>query len=93
MLKLFRIGPILMLVPVYVWAWGWNIGKGPHTENHDWYIVWPMYVFIAIAGIWHLALIFSQQERRMYVAYAVLHMPVFYIAWAIAVIIAERFPL
>lgn len=94
MLRLYRAGPIVMLVPVAAWAIGWHIGLGSHAENQSWYIVWPMFGFIGLAALWHIALLLLENKRRyLYLAYAIVHMPLFCFATWLAMIYATRFPL
>ncbi len=91
--RLFRIGPILMLVPVFLWALGWDL-LGPPGENHSWFIVWPMFAFVGFAALWHIVLIVREtKHRKAYLAYAILHAPAFYVIWGIAMVLATHFPL
>jgi hypothetical protein len=89
---LFRLGPIVLLVPLALWGWAWtNIVNG---EDQSWYIVWPIVGVLILAALWHAALIAVEKRRRIpYLLYAIVHMPVFYVAANIALIIATRFPL
>jgi hypothetical protein len=91
MQKLFRIGSVLMFVPILLWAAAWNYALD--EENQSWYIMWPMFGFIGLAGLWHIALLIAEKERIAYFIYAVIHMPIFYGIWVVALILATRFPL
>jgi hypothetical protein len=92
MRKLFRIGPVLMLVPLMLWTTAWNITL--QCENQDWYIVWPMVGFLGLAALWPIALVvFEKGHRYAYLAYAVVHVPIFYMIYVVAIIYATHFPL
>jgi uncharacterized membrane protein YadS len=91
MRKFFRFGPVLLLAPVLLWAAVWNSALS--EENQSWYIMWPMFGFIGVAAIWHVALFVVEKERVAYFIYAVIHMPIFCGIWFGALILATRFPL
>jgi len=91
MRRLFRVGPALMLFPTLLWAAAWNLIL--HDENSSWYIVWPLVSFLAMALIWHVALIVFEKNRLAYFAYALVHIPVFWVAYVFAMIFATHFPL
>src|SRR5690349_17864518 len=88
---LFRVGPVLMLVPVVLWAAAWNLSLS--GENQGWYIVQPMNGLLITAALWHLALIALDKNRLLYLAYAVAFLPVFYLVWNVALALATHFPL
>jgi hypothetical protein len=92
MRNIFRTGPVLLLVPLALWAWAWtNILNG---EDQSWYIVWPIIGLFISAALWHVALVIVEKGRRvLYLAYAVVHMPVFYFLAFIALVFATHFPL
>lgn len=89
---IFRTGPILLLVPLVLWAWAWtNILSG---EYQSWYITWPVRGLVISAALWHVMLVIVEQGRRVpYLIYAILHLPIFYLAANIALIFATHFPL
>jgi hypothetical protein len=91
MRTLFRVGPVVLLVPTLLWATAWNLLL--HDENDSWYIVWPLIGFLAIVLAWHVALLIFEKNRRAYLAYALVHVPVFCVAYEFALIFATRFPL
>jgi hypothetical protein len=92
MRRLFRVGPVLLLVPLILWAAAWyNVLQ---EENQGWYIWWPMTGFLYLAALWHIALVVSQKGHRFaYLAYAVIHMPIFWLIYVVAAIYATHFPL
>ena len=56
--------------------------------------MWPMFGLFGLAAIWHVALITTQRSRRYaYIAYAIVFLPIFYVAVAFALIPATHFPL
>jgi hypothetical protein len=91
MRKLFRVGPVLMLVPTLLWATAWYLIL--HDENDSWYIVWPLVGSLAIVLVWHVALIIFEKNRLAYLAYAMAHIPVFLVTYELALIFATHFPL
>ena len=92
MRTLFRVGPILTLAPLLLWAAVWNFAL--HEENQAWYIVWPIIALLGLTAIWHVALIIFEKGYRLpYLAYALVHMPIFWVVYVIALIYATRFPL
>jgi hypothetical protein len=91
MRKVFRIGPVLMLVPTISWATAWYLIL--RDENDSWYIVWPLIAFLIIALVWHVALLIFEQKRLAYFAYALVHVPVFLVTYELALIFGTHFPL
>ena len=89
--SLFRIGPVVMLVPVIVWATGWYHHRGPFDAG--WYVIWPMYFFILLTVFWHAALLVFGKHRLTYLIYAIFHLPAFYYIWGWSMICATHFPL
>ena len=53
----------------------------------------PLYGMLAVAVVWHLALIVFEQTRGFYVVYAAIHLPAFYLLWTLALVFATNFPL
>jgi hypothetical protein len=49
-----------MLAPVTLWPAAWNITL--NEENQSWYIIWPMFGFLGLAALWHIALIIFERE-------------------------------
>ena len=80
-----------MLIPTFVWAAAWHIVL--RDENDSWYIVWPLVGFLAIVVMWHVALLILERHRLAYLAYAIMFVPAFYVAYAFAMIFATHFPL
>jgi hypothetical protein len=62
-------------------------------ERHDWWRTLPMHVALAAAVLWHLLLIVTEKERRFYALYALVNLPILYLSWVLALVIATRFPL
>jgi len=92
--KLFHIGPVLMLVPLVVWAVGWNVALRRTSDNDDWYIMWPMWAFLALTVLWHAALVAAEKERRSrYLIYAIVFLPTFFLLWLLAAFVATRITL
>jgi hypothetical protein len=91
---LFRIGPILLLAPLVLWAWVWtNILTGEATDAELRYIVPPIRGFLFLAVLWHVSLVVVEKGRRIpYLVYAILHMPAFYFVYLFALIFATHFP-
>jgi hypothetical protein len=44
------------------------------------------------AALWHLLLIVTEKERAFYSLYALIDLPIFYLLWAFALVIALQFP-
>ena len=89
---LFRIGPILMLIPMLLWAGGWALAL--HEENQSWYINGPFGGFIITAALWHIALIVHERGHRLaYLVYAILNMPALCLVSIPLDIAATHFPL
>jgi hypothetical protein len=91
MRTLFRVGPIVMLIPTLLWATAWNLLL--HDENQSWYIVWPLIGFIGIAVIWHVALLVIEKNRLAYLGYALVHLPAFFVIYVFSIIFATHFPI
>jgi hypothetical protein len=88
---LFRVGPVLMLIPTVLWATAWNLLL--HDKKQSWYIVWPLVGFLGIAVIWHVALLVLEKDRLAYLGYALVHLPAFWVVYVFAIILATHFPL
>ena len=93
--NLFQIGPVLLLVPLLLWTLAWtNILTGEANDDKKWYIVPPMRDLVVLAILWHIALVVAEKGRRvLYLVYAILHIPAFYVVWVIALVFATHFPL
>lgn len=91
MQKIYRIGPILLILPVAVWALAWFFALS--EENQAWYIVWPLEGLLGLAIIWHVALLVTESARVAYFVYALFHLPVFCGIFFLALVLATRFPL
>ncbi|MCP4619855.1 MAG: hypothetical protein GY844_25895 [Bradyrhizobium sp.] len=89
--RLFRVGPVLMLVPTILWAAGWNWTL--QGENDSWYIIGPLIGFLIIVLVWHLALLLVEKNRFAYFGYALVHLPLFWVTYEFAMMFATRFPL
>jgi len=90
--KAFRIGPALLFPIVIVWAAISN-ELCPEGECHDLWRTLPLHGALALAVLWHLALITVEKERNFYLLYAAIHLPAFYLFWVLAYAIATKFPL
>jgi hypothetical protein len=91
MRKLFRVGPVLMLVPTLLWAIAWYLIL--NGEDESWYIRWPLVGFLALVLVWHVALLIFEKRRLAYLAYALAHIPVFLVTYEFSLIFATHFPL
>jgi len=80
-----------MLVPTLIWAAAWNLVL--RGEDDSWYIVWPLMGFLATVVMWHVALLILERNRLAYLAYAVAFIPIFFVAYVLALIFATHFPL
>jgi hypothetical protein len=88
---LIRIGPLVMWGPTLLWGLAWFfISK---EENPSWYIVCPMFGFLAITALWHIGLVIFEKRRLTFLAYAILHLPLFCFGWLSALVWATRAPL
>jgi hypothetical protein len=78
---LFRIGPILMLIPVLLWTTIWGLVSYHHDPGIlSVLIILPFFLFLLIAAFWHVALILFEEGRRLaYLAYAILFMPALFV--------------
>jgi hypothetical protein len=76
---LFRIGPVLLLVPLLLWAWVWSaIVPDEATKAQQWYIIPPMIALLILAALWHIALVVVEKGWRFpYLFYAIAHMTLF----------------
>jgi hypothetical protein len=89
--KVFRIGPVLLLPPMISWAAVcFNIGS---SEAYDWWRSYPIFGAVVIAALWHLFLIGMERNRFDYMAYALVHLPVFIYVAFISGVYATRAPL
>src|SRR5262245_43519815 len=90
--RAFRIGPFLLIPLVILWGVtsGAACSKG---ECHDLWRTLPLYGAMALAVRWHVALIVHEGPRRFYLAYAAIHLPLFYLFWTLAMVLATNFPL
>jgi hypothetical protein len=91
LIRAFRLGPPILIPAMMVWAAiSWELGSG---ESHDLWRMLPLHAAMAIAVLWHLLLIGFERERPFYLGYALVHLPLFWLSWNFALIIAIRFPL
>jgi hypothetical protein len=91
LVKAFRLGPPILIPAMMAWAAiSWELGSG---ESKDLWRQLPLHAAFGVAVLWHLLLIRTERERSFYVRYALVHLPLFWLFWQFAVIIALRFPL
>jgi hypothetical protein len=89
--RLFRLGPVVLLPFVILWAAACNrIGMG---ESYEWWRGYPMYAAIALAALWHLALLVLEKHRLDYLMNAIAHFPIFLLVAFTSYIHATRAPL
>ena len=89
--KLFRVGPVVMLLPILLWATAWHLML--LGENQSWYIIAPLIGLLVVGLAWHIALLIFEKNRLLYSVYALVHVPVLLVAYEAAMIFATRFPL
>ena len=90
--RAFRIGPFLLIPLVILWA----VISGAacfEGECRDLWRTLPLHGALALAVLWHLALIATDRQRKFYLAYAGLHLPTFWLLWGFAMALATNFPL
>jgi hypothetical protein len=88
-IRIFRLGPF-QLAPIVIL---WGIIVAPDTERWDLWRTLPLYGALVAALLWHTALVHREQTRRFYLVYATVHLPIFYLYWSFAMVLATRFPL
>jgi hypothetical protein len=78
-----------------LWTLAWtNILAAEANDDEKWYIVPPMQDLVVLAVLWHIALVVVEKGRHvLYLVYAILHTPAFYVVWVIALVFATHFPL
>jgi hypothetical protein len=92
--KAFRVGPALLIPAVFLWAVISNLSCPGESVCRD--ALWrrlPIYAADAIAVLWNLALVAIAKERILYVLYAIIFLPSFYLFCAFAIVLAIKFPL
>lgn len=62
-------------------------------EGYEWWRIYPIKGALALAAIWHAALILFEKHRLAYAVYALFDVPAFYAVYWFAMILAIRFPL
>lgn len=88
----FRLGPALFLIPAML-IWATICLMLTKQEGDSWWRTYPIMGALALAVVWHAALILTEKRRLTYVVYAVLHLPMFYALYVFAMILATRSPL
>lgn len=90
--RAFRIGPFLLVPLVILWA----VVSGATCFEGECWDLWrtlPLFGALALAVLWHVALIVSERERGFYLAYAGFHLPALWLLWGFALALATNFPL
>jgi hypothetical protein len=90
MRTIFRIGPVLVLIPTIAWAEVWHVVLRDESEN--WLILGPPVGLLAIVVMWHVALLIIEQDKLAYFAYAIAFIPTFLTALIFATMFAVSFP-
>jgi hypothetical protein len=90
--RAFRLGPILLVPLVILWAVisGVTCLEG---ECQDLWRTVPLYGALALAVLWHVVLIATERQRKFYLAYAGFHLSAFWLLWGFAMALATNFPL
>jgi hypothetical protein len=88
---MFRLGPVVLLPLIILWAQAcFRVGS---SEAYDWWRTYPIYAAVAVAVLWHTALLMVDKDRFHYLMYAIAHLPIFVFAAFISLIYATRAPL
>jgi hypothetical protein len=89
--RMFRLGPIVLFPLMILWAQVcYRIGS---SEAYDWWRTYPLYAAVAVAVLWHAALLIVEKDRFDYLMYAIVHLPIFVYAAFISGVYATRAPL
>jgi hypothetical protein len=89
LIEAYRLGPPILISAMTAWA---VICRELGSGESDWWAQLPLHAAFAGAALWHLLLIVTEKEQAFYSLYALIDLPIFYLLWAFALVIALQFP-
>jgi hypothetical protein len=86
LIKAYRLGPPILIAAMMIWA---AICRALGVEeSDDLRPQLPLQAAFAVAVPWHLLLIITEKERLSYALYALVHLPILYLLWGLAMAVA-----
>ncbi len=72
-----KLGPIGLTVLLIIWT----IVVSPYSRYGDNWAVYPAVLVLPVALIWHVALVFLEKPRYVFVLYGFVHLAILFAIW------------